>query len=235
MITNSEKQNSAEEMLRVALDGFKAGIWTSVPGIVQKYDDNQITVDVQPVYKIPVRDVNGNITQTVMPLLMDCPVMFPRGGGFTLTFPIKKGDECLVVIADRCIDFWWQSGGIQPTRDLRMHDLSDGFAFMGCMSQAKKISGLSTNSTQLRSDDGSTYVEVGNGDISLVAIGKVDIVAPGGFKVDSPTSEATGSFTDMTADGNAQSMGDFREKYNKHNHGGVLVGGARTAADQEQV
>jgi hypothetical protein len=31
------------------------------------------------------------------PILNDLPVVFPRGGGVTLTFPIKEGDECLIV------------------------------------------------------------------------------------------------------------------------------------------
>lgn len=235
MISDAEMQGSLEEALLTALNGVKAGLWTSLPCIVQKYDPNKITVDVQPVYKIPVTDMNGQKRHQTMPLLLDCPVMFPRGGGFTLTFPIKTGDECLVVIADRCIDFWWQNGGVQATRDLRMHDLSDGFAFVGGMSQANKISDLSTNSVQLRDDSGSNYIELGSGDINLVATGKVTITAPGGHKIISPASTSTGTFTDMTAQGNSQSMDKFREIYNNHNHGGVMSGDDRTKDDQEKV
>ncbi|STF64297.1 putative phage related protein [Escherichia coli] len=64
------------------------------------------------------------------------------------------------IFADRCIDFWWQSGGIQETVDDRMHDLSDAFCIVGPQSQARRISGINTSATQLRSDDGSTYFEL---------------------------------------------------------------------------
>jgi hypothetical protein len=79
-----------------------------------------------------------------LPAAGGCSCRFPRGGGCTLTFPVKEGDECLVIFADRCIDFWWQSGGIQEPVDGRMHDLSDAFCIVGPQSQAKKISGIST-------------------------------------------------------------------------------------------
>ncbi|MFW8450019.1 Gp138 family membrane-puncturing spike protein, partial [Klebsiella pneumoniae] len=73
------------------------------------------------------KDESGAQVSVNLPLLVDVPVVFPRGGGCTLTFPVKPGDECLVIFADRCIDFWWQSGGIQEPVDERMHDLSDAF------------------------------------------------------------------------------------------------------------
>ncbi|WP_284703877.1 Gp138 family membrane-puncturing spike protein, partial [Escherichia coli] len=76
------------------------------------------------------------------------------------TFPVKEGDECLVIFADRCIDFWWQSGGVQEPVDGRMHDLSDAFCIVGPQSQAKKISGISASAVELRSDDGSAKLSL---------------------------------------------------------------------------
>ena len=68
------------------------------------------------------------------------PVVFPGGGGFALTFPVAAGDECLVVFASRCIDAWWQSGGVGEPMEPRMHDLSDGFALIGVRSQPAHVS-----------------------------------------------------------------------------------------------
>jgi hypothetical protein len=50
-----------------------------------------------------------------------------------------------VIFADRCIDFWWQNGGVQEPVDDRVHDLSDAFCIVGPQSQAQKISGISTS------------------------------------------------------------------------------------------
>lgn len=157
---NRERYDDPEEALRVAMEGMRSGIWTSMPGIVQSFSDSAITATVQIAIKGVVHTPDGKAQFVNMPILVDVPVHFPRGGGCTLTFPVSKGDECLVVFAARCIDSWWQSGGIQTPMEPRIHDLSDGFAFVGFFSQATKISGISTSTAQLRSNDGSTYVEV---------------------------------------------------------------------------
>ncbi|MDQ7851875.1 Gp138 family membrane-puncturing spike protein [Klebsiella michiganensis] len=167
----SERKVLSEQM-RVAL-----------PGIIQSFDPDAVTAVVQPAIRYIERDNDGNTSTQDYPLLVDVPVIFPRGGGCTLTFPVKEGDECLVIFADRCIDFWWQSGGIQEPVDGRMHDLSDAFCIAGPQSQAKKISGISTTAAQFRSDDGSTYFEL---DPSTK---KIKIVAPGGLDVIAPMAD----------------------------------------------
>ncbi|WP_247191373.1 Gp138 family membrane-puncturing spike protein, partial [Escherichia coli] len=132
----------------------------SMPGIIQSFDPDAVTAVVQPAIKGAEQDESGAEVSVNLPLLVDVPVVFPRGGGCTLTFPVKTGDECLVIFADRCIDFWWQSGGIQEPVDERMHDLSDAFCIVGPQSQAKKIGGISTSAVELRSDDGETKLSL---------------------------------------------------------------------------
>lgn len=155
----------------------------SMPGIVQSFDPDTVTAVVQPAIKGYEPDSNGVNQSTTLPLLVDVPVVFPRGGGCTLTFPVKAGDECLVIFADRCIDFWWQNGGVQEPVDDRVHDLSDAFCIVGPQSQAQKISGISTGAAQLRSDDGSTFFELNP------STQKIKIVAPGGLDVVTPLAD----------------------------------------------
>ncbi|WP_323102806.1 Gp138 family membrane-puncturing spike protein [Klebsiella quasipneumoniae] len=151
----------------------------SIPGIIQSFDPDAVTAVVQPAIKGAEKDESGAEVSVNLPLLVDVPVVFPRGGGCTLTFPVKAGDECLVIFADRCIDFWWQSGGIQEPVDGRMHDLSDAFCIVGPQSQAKKIGGISTTGAQLRTDDGSAFIEVAaGGDITATTAGSATINAP---------------------------------------------------------
>ncbi|HBR7615708.1 TPA: phage baseplate protein [Klebsiella pneumoniae] len=163
----SERKTLSEQM-RVAL-----------PGIIQSFDPESLTAVVQPAIRYIERDNDGNKSTKDYPLLVDVPVVFPRGGGCTLTFPVSEGDECLVIFADRCIDFWWQSGGIQEPVDGRMHDLSDAFCIVGPQSQAKKIRGISTTAAQLRTDDGSAFIELSaGGDITATTAGNATINAP---------------------------------------------------------
>lgn len=179
----------------------------SMPGIIQSFDPDAVTAVVQPAIKGAEQDESGAELSVNLPLLVDVPVVFPRGGGCTLTFPVKAGDECLVIFADRCIDFWWQSGGIQEPVDERMHDLSDAFCIVGPQSQAKKIGGISTTAAQLRTDDGSAFIEVAAGhDVTVKTSGKLTASADGGTEITSPEIILNGN---VTINGNlSQGMGE---------------------------
>ncbi|WP_455154510.1 Gp138 family membrane-puncturing spike protein [Cupriavidus campinensis] len=187
-----ERVDDPEVALREAFDGLRAGIWTALPGIIQSFSaggDFPLTCAVQPAIKVLVRQQDGSIVSTPLPMLVDCPVQFPSGGNCTLTFPVAPGDECLVVFANRCIDAWWQSGGIQEQAEVRMHDLSDGFVLLGFRSKPRALPNVSTTATQLRSENGSTYIEMNP------ALQKVKIVAPGGFDVVAPLSTFSAAVT----------------------------------------
>lgn len=179
----------------------------SIPGIIQSFDPDAVTAVIQPAIKGVERDASGAEVSVNLPLLVDVPVVFPRGGGCTLTFPVKEGDECLVIFADRCIDFWWQSGGIQEPVDGRMHDLSDAFCIVGPQSQAKKIGGISTTAAQLRTDDGAAFIELAAGhDVTVKTPGKLTASADGGTEITSPEIILNGN---VTINGNlSQGMGD---------------------------
>ncbi|HGJ5866323.1 MAG TPA: Gp138 family membrane-puncturing spike protein [Arsenophonus nasoniae] len=179
-ISVSARTGDPQQLLEVFRHAISSQLRVAMPGIVQSFDANKVTCVVQPAIKGTLTDSQGNVKSVNLPLLVDVPVVFPRGGGVTMTFPIKSGDECLVVFADRCIDFWWQNGGIQEAIDPRQHDLSDAFAFIGVQSQKQKISQISTDAMQLRSDDGATYFEVNP------TTQKMKIVAPGGLEIITP-------------------------------------------------
>lgn len=86
MIDRRERQDDPVESQRAALDGRQAEIWTALPGIVQSFDPVAMTVTVQPAVAGRVTDETGKTSSVNMPLLPDVPVVFPGGGGFTLTF-----------------------------------------------------------------------------------------------------------------------------------------------------
>jgi hypothetical protein len=124
-----------------------------------------------------------------MPLLVDVPVIFPSGGNFIFTLPVQEGDEALIVFASRCIDSWWDRGGVQPQAELRHHDLSDGFAIVGPFSKPNVPANVSTSTAQMRTKDGLSYIE-------LTEDGIINLIAPGGVNVHGPLAvQGASSFT----------------------------------------
>lgn len=190
MADRAQLLNDGEEAQRLILDGRQSGIWTAMPGIVTKVTLAEMTCEVQPAIKGSITDEDGVVTSVDLPVLADVPIVFPRAGNFILTLPLAVGDEVLVCFASRCIDAWWQSGGIQKPMEARMHDLSDGFAIPGPSSQPKVVSGISSTGAQIRNLAGTTYLEI-SGD------GKIKMVSPAGIEI-SGNVTVTG---DVVADG----------------------------------
>lgn len=92
----------------------------AIAGEIEQYYPETRTAVIQPV----IREWNCKDNP---PLLLDVPVFF--WGNYTFT--PQKGDGCLVVCADSCIDAWFQNGGVSSPVVARTHSLSDGFAFVG--------------------------------------------------------------------------------------------------------
>lgn len=179
-----ERYQDMEEALRTALASFKLGMWTALPCIVDSFDPDALTCVLIPAVKGQTVDKDGVQTLVDIKPLSDIPVITPRGGGWTWTFPIKKGDEALAVFASRCIDGWWQSGGVQREPVFRSHGLSDAFALIGPFSQPTKITGWSTNSVKLRNDANDTSIELTDGNVA-------NITAPAGIHLNAGSSIIT--------------------------------------------
>ncbi len=176
----SEKTGSLHVAMKGMARNLQSNIWTAMPATLDSYDADKITCSAQPTIKGQWRDPGGKTQWIKMPLCVDVPVFFPSGGGYTLTFPLKKGDEGLLVFASRCIDAWWKQGGVQSQTDLRMHDLSDGFFFPQFWNQERLLSPKpSTDSTQLRSDDGNAFYEI-KGAVSTMKNGDGYVKIDGG-------------------------------------------------------
>jgi hypothetical protein len=152
--------NDLEVGIMLALDGRQSTIWTALPCIVKSVDFTKMTIEAQPAIQGTVEDESGALQSVNLPLLVDVPICFPSAGGFTITVPISAGDEVLVIFSSRCIDAWWQSGGVQKPMEMRMHDLSDGFAILGPKSKPNVISNISATDIEIRNDTGTTYLSI---------------------------------------------------------------------------
>lgn len=147
------------DVYRALAKSISHNLRVGIPGIIVSFDTVKQTAKID----IAIREklsINGQSGDVQISTLLDVPISLPRGGNFLLSMPIVKGDECFVIFSDMCINSWFQNGGIQSQEILRRHDLSDAVFFPGCWSQPNKVDNWSTDSAQLRTEDGTVFVGI---------------------------------------------------------------------------
>ena len=200
--------HSFDRYVQQVIDNSLKDLHTCLPGTIVSFDPVTQIAEIQPLIK---REFADDSVRN-LPLCISCPVMFPRAGGFSITFPVTAGDECLVVFAERALDTWMQSGGSQPPVDTRRHSLSDAVAILGLYSQPNKLPSFHSTGIELKSDAGDIYFRLDNSGITIK--GNVDIEGNLGIDGDSTT---TGDHVSNGISGNS------------HVHGGVQSGGSNTS------
>lgn len=255
-----ERMGDNEEALRSAMEAHAAQVWTALPGIIQSFAPKAVTCTVQPAIQGSITGQNGQTQQTNLPVLVDVPVVFPRGGGFVLTHPVTAGDACLVIFASRCIDGWWQGGDVAPALSQRMHDLSDGFAFVGPFTAAGLTPPVNTEDVQLRSLDGKVFIGIKpdqtieavnpQASVTLSPGGDIELTGASSIKLKAPQIIIAGNLTwtghgggageyniagQVNLDGALASTGDQVAggiSQVQHTHTGVQPGSGNTGEPQ---
>lgn len=186
---------------------------THIPGIIESFDKEKQTASVQPAIKRVFKTTDG-VIETLEPIdlpkLINVPVIFSRGGGFSMTFPVKQGNECLIEFCERSIDIWHKDGGIQEPGAKRFHSLSDAVCHVGLSSLVNKIPNFKDNGVEIKNDEDKVSIfldEDGNctinttKDLIVVTEGNVTATVTGNM-----TADVTGNIIlkspSITLDGN---------------------------------
>ena len=125
------------DVYRALARAVAGGIHTMSVGTVVSYDAAQspprATVRLIPCNRRMGSDGADECFR--VPPLTGCPVMFPgAGSAYALTWPLAAGDTVAVLIAERSIAEWLETGGTatEPA-DPRRHDYSDAFILPGAL------------------------------------------------------------------------------------------------------
>lgn len=197
---------------------------TSMPGIVESFDAEKQLASVQPAIRRIFVTREGDrelLVPSDLPILINVPVIFPRGGGFSLTFPVAKGDECLLTFCERSIDNWHETGKVKKPGARRFHSLSDATAFVGLSSLPNKIPNYDPDNTVIKKDDDSVYIKLkadkdleifteanitaeAQGNVNLNVGGELDAQVTGDTNITSPNITLDGN---VTITGNAEVQG----------------------------
>jgi len=189
------------------IDNDKASIL--YPGrIVTYYPENQ-TADIKISAEKVYSNFDGKNKQTERQILKGVPVHTPYGGGWSLTFPIKTGDTCLIAFSQIGYDHWFyndkDAGGTiikQPVPHLMRHfSEDDGFAMVGFNTLPRKIQSYHATHSQWRNNVADQVISL-NDDKSIT------ITSPVSVTINSPKTIVNSADVDVncsTADITASS------------------------------
>jgi len=121
----SERNVHLDDVILTGIDRVLSNVNTCLPGTVKTYDPVKQLCEVDIDIKKKLR---GKFV--VIPTLVNVPVIFPSGGGFSVSYPLKKGDKVICLFSQRSLDDWLEDINDDP-KQVRRFDLSDAFAYPG--------------------------------------------------------------------------------------------------------
>jgi len=103
---------------------------------VQSFNPENQTVIVTINYKqtrFYFKDNTEKLTSELVdyPPIQDCPLIVLGGGSARLTFPVKEGDQCILLHNDRDIDNWFNGSTSSPNSTPILHGFSECVALIG--------------------------------------------------------------------------------------------------------
>lgn len=165
---SEQNRINVDQSMKDLLSAFKKDIFLSFNchaiATVQSFSSSTQKISCTIAYKqtyLRADPATGKYNPVLAdyPMLIDCPVAIPRGGQGSVTFPIQKGDSCLVFFNDRDFDNWATSGQVTAPASNRLHSTADGIAFVSLSPFSKPITDYDTDKTCLRY--GNTKIRIG--------------------------------------------------------------------------
>lgn len=156
-----------EQVLALAVSEQLGETHTAIPAVVESYDPAKQTITARPALKRKYAD--GSVVER--PLIPNVPVAFPRGGGASMTFPLKKGDSVFLVFSMRSLDVWKSKGGVVDPQDPRRFNVTDAIAIPGV---------YPGNNPAPRASSSNLRIEIGDAEIEMQPGAKFKIGKIGG-------------------------------------------------------
>jgi hypothetical protein len=156
---------SLAEVVNLATETALEGIYISLPGRVTRYNAATQEVDVQPIPRVRYTAESGEAIVEDLPVVPSAPVIFPGGGGFTVTFPISVGDTVLLVFSGVSLDKWLHANtddSLDPETHAR-HSFADAVAIPGLKNFRRPRTSAPTDHVRIGTD-GATAQGVGLGE-----------------------------------------------------------------------
>jgi hypothetical protein len=203
-------------MIRDAFRELMKGVHTSIPGHILTFDPVTQLAQVQ----VGIVRVDINDAEFTRKPIIETPVYFP-GGDYCVEYQIDPGCEGNILLSERCIDGWVQSGGVAANPIGRFHNLQDAMFLPGFRSRPNALPDFQNNGVRIRNRAGTQFVWLKNDNtISMEnGAGVFQLLADGSFLINGLT---------ITPDGNIITAAGVN--LNLHIHSGVTPGSGNSGA-----
>lgn len=221
-----------KDLLDLALRQSSLNLNCHAVGTVQEFNPATQVASVTINYKKTINEPNvvtSIYAQKLVdyPLLVDAPVIALGGGGFCLTMPIAKGDECLVLFNDRDMDNWYATGATGAAVDTgRAHSFSDAIILVGLRSTPNVVIDYDADGVALRNKLGTVKIKLTDSTIKLSngATASIEVTASETkITQGSVTFEVKADKTVTTLPGGVTFEVDATGKWKLQNAGGDFV------------
>lgn len=157
-------------------DAWAEELHTAVPGRVESYTAGEQVADVQPMIRRRIERRDGSAVYETMPIIRAVPIVWPRAGDWFVHMPLAAGDFVLLVMCERDIARWRQTGELSPPLDVRHHHLSHAVAIPGVYPRTRELGDVPTDALVIGKDGGST-IRIKDGGEILVGTGAAQFAA----------------------------------------------------------
>lgn len=212
----------------------KANLHTSLPGIIEQYDAATRRARVQPALDLVLSDpddptADGEAVRRA--IAVNVPVLWPAGGGLTVSFPLATGDRGTLFFSERGITEFKKTGTVSTPDRARFFDESDAFFYPGDFGHPESTPATETGAA-IQTYDGTKSVRVEPGAVELHADDAHVRVEPQNVVVDAPgdvTINAGGNVYLAGSGGKQLVTIDFlTQYYNGHTHTSAPPGSPTT-------
>lgn len=144
-MTEKLRTPSFADVAQAAFDFRLQNVHVALPARVERFDSAKQVADVQPLLLVPLIDEDGTETAERLPAITNVPVVFPRGSGFHLVFPLAVGDNVMVVFCERSLDLWKSRGGEVNPIEQTLHSLKGAVCYPGLYPNTDPVPSFPSN------------------------------------------------------------------------------------------
>jgi hypothetical protein len=141
------------QLIKHAIEARLLDVHTALIAKVESYDAKTQLVNVSPVLKRSIETTDDEWVSEQLPVLCDVPVLFPRAGGFFISFPIKAGDFVQLLFNETNIEEWFDEK--EPTINHNQRfTLQGAVALPGIFPQVLALTGAHESNLVLGKEKG---------------------------------------------------------------------------------